>query len=303
VAVPSVANAQNALQKLNQQLENVNRTLRGQAPSQPRDNKTIDPESSSATDNAAALPADGSVPKIVDGRVEIPSGAPIPPYNKMDYAFDIVGLNPGDGVQSVRQMITEYFETSPAEKEIAFALGSIGSTQFTNSLSGSGNKGGFQESLSVAFSSPLTGGQAISIQRSMRSLSREEAPRITELLAALKSKYGEGVSKNFPGAALSHMWFFKDGKSVKCNAMCDSVISSGYTPTGIKDYVKQGQYPYDIRIVLYVYADGTFRERVSSVGLDLVDVKRRSMAADADIKFMNAANREAKKTPGALPNL
>jgi hypothetical protein len=255
----------------------------------------------------------------------VPQTLTIPAY---DFAntVDIIGLKPGMKADEALRILKErkpevYVETSQ------FGNRTVRSAEYPSRYSSWERE---NEEINVLMVSPSTGNEVFSVSRRLEFWSDEKQPDYETTLKALTDKYGKPSAvndvlpdpkyENHKGRSTTLMWYFGgagkcdltqfDSIVAKVSTVCTetthqtgpSVSNVVYSPAKLENYQKTAGAGSDLVLVANVF-NHEGNQRVFGMTVSFVDLKRRALAAEEDVKLVNAEQAKFDSVKVAAPEL
>jgi hypothetical protein len=274
---------------------------------------------------ASALAAVCATAALAAEDFPIPQTVTIPAY---DFAnrVDIIGFKPGMKADEALRVIKErkpsiYIDNSQ------FGNRTVRSMEFPSRYSSWERE---NEEINVLMVSPSTGNEVFSVSRRLEFWSAEKQPDYETTIKALTDKYGNPSAVddvpptpgdiNHRGRSTTLMWYF--GGEGKCDLKkYDSIVSKVstvctkvthetgpsvsnvmYSPGKVESYQKTAGAGSDVVLVANVFNHDN-NNRVFGMTVSFVDLKRRALAAEEDLKLIKAEQAKFDEVKNPAPDL
>jgi hypothetical protein len=180
----------------------------------------------------------------------------------------------------------------------------IGELRLKRELPGAGPQK-ILDNMTVSLSAPSSGHQVLAVARSLHYSNQPDQPRVSELVAQLKSKYGPSPQvEDKAGSAVVYLFQFDDGQPVtRPNSVIQRCypIGSGMRAQDLPDINKTGNCDVILSVEIRY---GISKDHASAIIFTLSDNERAKANWGADFAYFDAYVREYQaRTRGAAPKL
>lgn len=268
----------------------------------------------------------GATASVAGDDFTIPQTVTVPAYDFQGRSIDIIGFQPGMKAEAALEVLKQ------RKPEVYIGTSKIGnrtvrSAEFPSRYSSWERE---NEEINVLMTSPSVGNEVFSVSRRLDYWDDEKKPDYEGTLKAFVDKYGEPSAKedilpdpkyvNKQGRSTTLMWYLGgegkcdltrfDSLVGKLSEVCTqpshktgpSVSDVMYTPAKAETYQKTAEAGSDVVLVAHVYNhDGS--QRLSTITVSFIDLKRRALAASEDIKLIEAEQAKFDSVKVAAPEL
>lgn len=251
-------------------------------------------------------------------RFSIPQSVDLPVYSFEGREIDIIGFKPGMAAADALQLLQEHKKGEDVRyMEMYIGTRDVESEYFP-SLYYSWQRE--EEAINVFLTSPSAGNQVYAVSRSL-DFESDQRPKIDDLLAGLVQKYGDPDNQyDRVTNTQSFAWYFGgqgrcelehlDIGMARVSELCvmphhttgPSIDRLTYTPRKAKHYLETMGAGSDVVVVASIVAyrdDG----KANRIVMSFVDLKRRALSAEADIKLLEQEQAEFNQIEVAIPKL
>ncbi|MCS4089708.1 hypothetical protein [Rhizobium sp. BK176] len=274
---------------------------------------------------ASALAVIGATSAMAIDDFQIPQAITIPAYAFAD-KVDIIGLKPGMKADEALRILKErkpeiYIDNSQFGNRV------VRSVEFPSRYSSWERE---NEEINVLMVSPSSGNEVFSVSRSLEFWRDEKRPDYETTVKALTDKYGKPSAEevipptpgdiNHRGRSTTLMWYFGgegkcdlkkfDGMMSNLSDLCTkvthqtgpSVTNVMYSPAKLESYQKTATAGSDVILVAKVYNHDD-DNRVFGMSVSFVDLKRRALTAEEDLKLVKAEQAKFDSVKNPAPEL
>jgi hypothetical protein len=243
----------------------------------------------------------------------VPHTVNLSEYN-FGHDIDIVGLKPGQSAADVKDILKERFGEFRGQS-MRIGTDQVSSEKFdVTYAAGQRDK----EQVQVFLTSPSAGNQVFAAGRVLDFRTSDGLPAITDLVAKLSEKYGEPTNFTPEGRkGPTAVWYLgskgkcdlKDTISYRPSWICDEPyfsyrLNDGkvYNIRAAQEYADTMNAGADV-ILVAKFTSFDHNGKANSMAVSFVDVKRRGLSLEADLKLIDAEQAKFDSKSVAMPDL